>query len=66
MNITIEKNKEEISLKVTNNGIECIFNGISTDDLKQLREQIDEALQKPKSTIMVWNPRSRKHDIIEQ
>lgn len=66
MNITIEKNKEEVSLKVTNNGIECIFNGISTDDLKQLREQIDEALQKPKSTIMVWNPRSRKHDIIEQ
>lgn len=66
MNITIEKNKEEVSLKVTNNGIECIFNGISTDNLKQLREQIDEALQKPKSTIMVWNPRSRKHDIIEQ
>ena len=66
MNITIEKNKEEVSLKVTNNGVECIFNGISTDDLKQLREQIDEALQKPKSTIMVWNPRSRKHDIIEQ
>lgn len=66
MNITIEKNKEDVSLKVTNNGIECIFNGISTDNLKQLREQIDEALQKPKSTIMVWNPRSRKHDIIEQ
>jgi molybdopterin biosynthesis enzyme len=66
MNITIEKNKEEVSLKVTNNGIEYIFNGISTDNLKQLREQIDEALQKPKSTIMVWNPRSRKHDIIEQ
>jgi molybdopterin biosynthesis enzyme len=65
MNITIEKNKEEVSLKVTNNGIECIFNGISTDNLKQLREQIDEALQKPKSTIMVWNPRSMKHDIIE-
>ena len=66
MNITIEKNKEEVSLKVTNNGIECTFNGISTDDLKQLREQIDEALQKSKSTIRVWNPRSRKHDIIEQ
>jgi molybdopterin biosynthesis enzyme len=66
MNITIEKNKDEVSLKVTNNGIECTFNGISTDDLKQLREQIDEALQKPKSTIRVWNPRSRKHDIIEQ
>lgn len=66
MNITIEKNTDEVSLKVTNNGIECTFNGISTDDLKQLREQIDEALQKPKSTIRVWNPRSRKHDIIEQ
>ena len=65
MNITIEKNKEEISLKVTNNGIECTFNGISADNLKQLREQIDEALQKPKATVMVWNPRSRKHDIIE-
>lgn len=66
MNITIEKNKDEVSLKVTNNGIECTFNGISTDNLKQLREQIDEALQKTKSTVMVWNPRSRKHDIIEQ
>lgn len=66
MNITIEKNKDEVSLKVSNNGIECTFNGISADNLKQLREQIDEALQKPKSTIRVWNPRSRKHDIIEQ
>ena len=35
-------------------------------DLKQLREQIDEALQKPKATVRVWNPRSMKHDIIEQ
>ena len=66
MNITIEKNKDEVSLKVSNNGIECAFNGISADNLKQLREQIDEALQKPKSTVMVWNPRSRKHDISEQ
>jgi molybdopterin biosynthesis enzyme len=65
MNITIEKNKDEVSLKVSNNGIECTFNGISADNLKQLREQIDEALQKPKATVMVWNPRSRKHDIIE-
>ena len=66
MNITIEKNKDEISLKVNNNGIECTFNGISADNLKQLREQIDEALQKPKATVRVWNPRSRKHNIIEQ
>lgn len=66
MNITIEKNKDEISLKVSNNGIECTFNGISADNLKQLREQIDEALQKPKATVRVWNPRSGKHDIIEQ
>jgi hypothetical protein len=66
MNITIEKNKDEISLKVNNNGIEYTFNGISADNLKQLREQIDEALQKPKATVKVWNPRSRKHDIIEQ
>jgi hypothetical protein len=66
MNITIEKNKDEVSLKVTNNGIEYTFNGISTDNLKQLREQIDEALQKPKVTVRAWNPRSRKHDIIEQ
>lgn len=66
MNITIEKNKDEISLKVNNNGIEYTFNGISADNLKQLREQIDEALQKPKATVRVWNPRSRKHDIIEQ
>lgn len=66
MNITIEKNKDEIYLKVNNNGIEYTFNGISADNLKQLREQIDEALQKPKATVRVWNPRSRKHDIIEQ
>ena len=66
MNITIEKNKDEVSLKVSNNGIECTFNGISADNLKQLREQIDEALQKPKATVRVWNPLSMKHDIIEQ
>ena len=65
MNITIEKNKNEVSLKVTNKGVDCTFNGISADNLKQLREQIDEALQNPKATVMVWNPRSRKHDIIE-
>jgi len=36
------------------------------EDLKSLRDQIDEVLKEPKATIRVWNPRSRKHDIIEQ
>ena len=66
MNITIEKNKNEVSLKVTNKGVDCTFNGLSTDNLKQLREQIDEVLKTPKATVRVWNPRSRKHNIIEQ
>jgi metal-sulfur cluster biosynthetic enzyme len=66
MNITIEKNKNEVSLKVTNKGVDCTFNGLSTDNLKQLREQIDEVLKTPKATVRVWNPRSGKHDIIEQ
>lgn len=66
MNITIEKNKNEVSLKVTNKDVDCTFNGLSTDNLKQLREQIDEVLKTPKATVRVWNPRSRKHDIIEQ
>ena len=66
MNITIEKNKDEVSLKVTNKDVDCTFNGLSTDNLKQLREQIDEVLKTPKATVRVWNPRSRKHDIIGQ
>lgn len=66
MNITIEKSKNEVSLKVFDNAMECIFNGISDDNLKLLREQIDEVLNSPKTTARVWNPRSRRHDIIEQ
>ena len=66
MNIIIEKNKNEVSLKVTNKDVDCTFNGLTTDNLKQLREQIDEVLKTPKATVRVWNPRSRKHDIIEQ
>ena len=66
MNITIEKNKNEVSLKITEKGVDCTFNGLSDDNLKLLREQIDEVLNLPKTTARIWNPRSRRHDIIEQ
>ena len=66
MNITIEKNKNEVSLKITDNGVDCTFNGLSEDNLKLLREQIDEALKPSKTAVRVWNPRSKRHDIIEQ
>lgn len=66
MNITIEKNENTVSLTVTNKGIDCSFKGISTDNLKLLRGQIDEVLKQSKSTVRVWNPRSKRHDIIEQ
>ena len=66
MNITIEKNENTVSLRVANKGIDCSFKGISTDNLKLLRDQIDEVLKQPKATVRVWNPRSKRHDIIEQ
>lgn len=66
MNITIEKNEDKVSLRFTNKVIDCSFGDISTDDLISLRDQIDEVLKIPKTTVRVWNPRSRKHDIIEQ
>lgn len=66
MNITIEKSKNEASLKITDNGVDCTFNGLSEDNLKLLREQIDEALKPSKTTVRVWNPRSKRHDIIGQ
>ena len=66
MNITIEKKEDKVSLRLTNKVIDCSFGDISTDDLISLRDQIDEALKTPKIKVRVWNPRSRKHDIIEQ
>ena len=66
MNITIEKNEGKVSLRVTNKGIDCSLMEISTDNLKLLRDQIDEVLKQSKSTVRVWNPRSKRHDIIEQ
>ena len=66
MNITIEKNEDKVSLRFTNKVIDCSFGDISTDDLISLRDQIDEVLKPPKTTVRSWNPRSRKHDIIEQ
>lgn len=66
MNITIKKNKNEVSLKIKDKGVDCTFNGLSTDNLNLLREQIDEVLKTPKAIVRVWNPRSKKHDIIEQ
>ena len=57
MNITIEKNENKVSLRVTNKGIDCSFENISTDNLKLLRDQIDEVLKQPKATVKVWNPR---------
>ena len=65
MNITIEKNEDKVSLRFTNKVIDCSFGDISTDDLISLRDQIDEALKTSKTTVRIWNPRSRKHDIIE-
>ena len=66
MNITIEKNEDKVSLRFTNKVIDCSFGDISTDNLKLLRDQIDEVLKQLKSTVRVWNPRSKRHDIIEQ
>lgn len=66
MNITIEKNEDKVSLRLTNKVIDCSFGDISIDDLISLRDQIDEVLKTPKTTVRIWNPRSRKHDIIEQ
>ena len=66
MNITIEKNEDKVSLRVTNEAIDCSFEGISIDSLKLLRDQINEVLKQSKSTVRVWNPRSQRHDIIEQ
>ena len=66
MNITIKKNEGKVSLRVTNKGIDCSFENISTDNLKLLRDQIDEVLKQPKVAVRVWNPRSQRHDIIEQ
>ena len=66
MNITIETNKNEVSLTISYQGVDCTFNGLSEDNLKLLREQIDEALKPSKTTVRVWNPRSKRHDIIEQ
>ena len=66
MNITIEKNENTVSLRVTNGAIDCSFREISTDDLILLRDQIDEVLKQPKVAVRVWNPRSQRHDIIEQ
>ena len=66
MNITIKKNKNEVSLKIKDKGVDCTFNGLSDDNLNLLREQIDEALNSPRTAARVWNPRSRRHDIIEQ
>ena len=35
--------------------------------MENLKEEIERVLNEaPKSTIRVWNPRSRRHDIIEQ
>ena len=66
MNITIEKNEDKVSLRFTNEVIDCSFGDISTDDLISLRDRIHEALKTPKTTVRIWNPRSKKHDIIEQ
>lgn len=66
MNITIEKNEDKVSLRLTNKVVDCSFGDISTEDLMLLRDQIDEILKTPKATVRVWNPRSKKHDIIGQ
>ena len=66
MNITIEKNEDKVSLRLTNKVVDCSFGNISTEDLMLLRDQIDEILKAPKATVRVWNPRSKKHDIIGQ
>lgn len=66
MNITIEKNEDKVSLRLTNKVVDCSFGDISTEDLMLLRDQIDEILKTPKAAVRVWNPRSKKHDIIGQ
>ena len=66
MNITIEKNEDKVSLRLANKVVDCSFGDISTEDLMLLRDQIDEILKTPKATVRVWNPRSKKHDIIGQ
>lgn len=67
MKITLEKTKKGYSINISKKDINCTFDGIKQDEMENLKEEIERVLNEaPKSTIRVWNPRSRRHDIIEQ
>ena len=66
METLIKKTDKGYSLTVSDCNTEYNLNGITSDELKTLREQINEILKKPKSKVMVWNPRSNRHELIEE
>ena len=67
METNIIKTEKGFTLNITRKDSGFVFFNVSKEELEKLRDQIDEAIkEKTKGTIRVWNPRSRRHDIIEQ
>jgi hypothetical protein len=64
METNIIKTEKGFTLNITRNDSSFGFSNVPKEEL---RNQIDKAIkEETKGAIRVWNPRSRRHDIIEQ
>jgi hypothetical protein len=66
METKVTKTENGYNINITQKDSSFDFSNISREKLKELRGQINAALEESKGKVRIWNPRSRRHDIIEQ
>lgn len=65
MKTTVKKTEKGFSVEIIGDNFNSFVDGFTEDELKELNNQIDKALSEPKTVKRVWNPRSNRHEIIE-
>jgi hypothetical protein len=66
METKVTKTENGYNINITQKDSSFDFSNISREKLKELRGQINAALEESNGKVRIWNPRSRRHDIIEQ
>lgn len=65
MKTTVKKTEKGFSVEFVGENFNSFVDGLTEDELKELNNQIGKALNKPKAVTRVWNPRSNRHEIVE-
>lgn len=64
-NISINRTEKGFSINIKTENATASFDGFTKEEMESFREEIFQTIKNPKETVVRWNPRAKRHDIIE-